>query len=121
MAHSDPTLNHTVLFTRTAPIPSANAQMGWSVHISFPLYAVCNGKNDKPCESVRGLACSPVPPDSIFGQVSNWHYLITASIYVSPLHITSLAQAAAFPPLITRFELSLKIIFHQLLAHLCCC
>lgn len=72
--------------------------------------------------SVRRLARSPVFPQSIFGQqVRNWRYLITVSIYVSPLPIASPGLASSFPPLITEPELSLKIIFHQLLAHPFCC
>lgn len=101
-----------MLFTRAAPIPSANAQMGWSVHTGFSLHARCNSNNDEPGVSVRSLACKPVLPHILLGQqVSDWHYLITFSVYVPPLQITSLAQAGSFPPLITRFQLSLDFSF----------
>lgn len=76
--------------------------------------------------TIMNLVClsgaSPIAQFSLFGQqVSTWHYVITVSIYVSPLPVPSAGQAGAFPPLITELELSLKIIFHQLLAHLFCC
>lgn len=91
-------LNHTVLFTRTAPIPSANAQMGWSVHTSFALHAVCNRDTDEPC--VLGTS-NVLTQFSLTGSLdrreSDRYYLITVSIYVSPLQITSLAQASSFP------------------------